>query len=282
MIAHVQVLAAALLASGPEVSLPVTVHLVRASDGSGGAEERQVEAAMRDLSRPFAGSGLRFCLDGPANRIDDGGLYDGAWSAEALAAAMRRSNVPGTVNVYVVRDMVYGGAPVNCGVTCDGAPGIAVRIDCFGTPSNPSTLAHEMGHFLGLAHTHCGARRPGGRPCAHGSDDGIADTPDDPGLRSGEAPDLVYHVGEAPGCGYLGPGPWAPDTRNVMSYSRPECRSRFSDGQRERMRASLRERHADLRRGCPGPPQPVSQLLRLLDAPGSEIADLLALLALWS
>jgi hypothetical protein len=263
---------------------PLTIHIVRESSGAGGAGTEQVAAAMIDLNRLFEGSGIRFCLQRPMQYVDDSGLYDGAWSTAALAARMAQSNVAGTINVYVIQDMVHNGAPLNCGTTVFDGPGIAVKLDCFGTPSNPSTLAHEMGHFLSLSHTHCGAPRSWGQPCPYGPGDGIDDTPPDPGLRRGIAPHIEYDVTEAPSCTYVGPAPWDPDTRNVMSYSRPDCRSSFTQGQRDRMLEALLALPEDLRRGC-GPPAEVgglTALMELLNEPGAGVADLLALLAEWS
>ncbi len=252
------------------LAVPLTIHVVRESSGGGGAGPEQVAAAMIDLNRLFEGSGIRFCHEGAMQYVDDSALYDGAWRAATLAAMMARRNIAGTINVYVIRDMVFNGAPLNCGTTSLDGRGIAVKLDCFGTPANPSTLAHEMGHFLSLPHTHFGLG------------DGIEDTPPDPGLRRGIPPHIEYDVTEAPSCTYIGPAPWDPDTRNVMSYSRPECRSSFTQGQRDRMLAALLAL-PDLRRGCGGEAaeRPLSDLMQLLNEPGAGIADLLALLAEW-
>ncbi len=100
-----------------------------------------------------------------------------------------------------------------------------------------TTGAHEIGHFLGLRHTHYGGERvvtrlewPGGSAeCDGCSDtgDGMCDTPHDPGRAV-----CSYMV---PSCESVCDG-FAPDVTNLMSYYH-ECRRRFSADQIARMRA---------------------------------------------
>lgn len=77
--------------------------------------------------------------------------------------------------------------------------------------------AHELGHCLNLLHTH----HPGG--------DKVTDTPLDPDLRN--------RVNAA--CQYTGGGEFNPLTNNIMSYSRIECLTDFTNGQGYRMRYAL-------------------------------------------
>lgn len=157
-----------------------------------------------------------------------------------------------------------------------------------GVISEASTLAHEMGHFFNLYHTHQGksddlniyedenVARPtdGTNVCLPGEEcncgpnvgDELCDTPADPTFlcysnclspfRSSQ--ELIYRIKNCssnidgtPQCklshtvlttcdmeddfGNL----YVPNTDNIMSYNHNGCKTRFSDGQIERMQRSL-------------------------------------------
>jgi hypothetical protein len=110
-----------------------------------------------------------------------------------------------------------------------------------------TTLLHELGHFLGLCHTHdqtFGLQMVSDDParaaallcderCNH-EGDGLCDTPLDPGpegCRYDAACRTLCQRGEAP------------DARNLMSYYTP-CRERFSPGQRRTIEHTLALRRA--------------------------------------
>jgi hypothetical protein len=118
----------------------------------------------------------------------------------------------------------------------------------------PTTLAHEMGHFLGLCHTHEAPppiERVGGDGSlaeAHACDDrcssdpdGLCDTAVDPGPQSCAIDDAcLVHCATGD----------RPDVRNMMAYY-PQCRTLFSEEQALAMRKTIA-----LRRGwhrCLGP-----------------------------
>lgn len=109
----------------------------------------------------------------------------------------------------------------------------------------PTTLAHEVGHFLGLCHTHTEPADAVLRidPAAEGEDgetvacdrpcdldaDGLCDTPPDPGpsvCRVDELCAIACDDGEQP------------DPANVMAYY-PTCRNLFSREQAELMRTTV-------------------------------------------
>ncbi|RMD94011.1 MAG: T9SS C-terminal target domain-containing protein, partial [Calditrichaeota bacterium] len=98
-----------------------------------------------------------------------------------------------------------------------------------------SIISHEMGHCLGLYHTHRGsgcaetgddicAELPDGSNCSE-CGDLVCDTPADPCLR--------YHVNSD--CQYTGPPEYNPDVHNIMSYAPPNCLLFFTIGQIDRI-----------------------------------------------
>lgn len=104
----------------------------------------------------------------------------------------------------------------------------------------PTTLAHEVGHFFGLCHTHAdqadavehvdpeAEEGACGRPCDLDAD-GLCDTAPDPGPT-------VCRVDEA--CAITCDDASMPDPTNVMAYY-PTCRNLFTPEQARLVRTSL-------------------------------------------
>ncbi len=101
-----------------------------------------------------------------------------------------------------------------------------------------STVAHEIGHYLGLCHTHAPTTdavselddegQPCSEPCAL-QGDGICDTPSDPGPVSCQVID---------GCDLSCEDGEAADATNVMAYY-PSCRTQFTAEQAATIREGL-------------------------------------------
>lgn len=124
----------------------------------------------------------------------------------------------------------------------------------------PTTVVHEVGHFLGLCHTH--GDHVDSIPLVEGADgspiaceescileaDGICDTPPDPGPSACTVRDE---------CSIDCAGGESPDPRNLMGYY-PECRSVFSRQQALLMRSVVALRRGWYRcsvgDGCPCEP----------------------------
>lgn len=116
--------------------------------------------------------------------------------------------------------------------------------------SRSYVIAHEMGHCLGLWHTHhgtitesgndCNGNPIGGAQCpelVNGSNcdncgDFVCDTPADPYIG--------FNVNAS--CQWLGSGTdsngdaYAPDENAIMAYTTPSCMEYFTNGQGQRMR----------------------------------------------
>ena len=102
-----------------------------------------------------------------------------------------------------------------------------------------NVLIHEIGHCINLYHTHelkFGQELVDGSNCVTAGDL-ICDTPADPDLT-------FYHNIINSNCNATQPITdngitYFPDTKNIMSYTTPECMEHFTDGQLSRMMDAL-------------------------------------------
>lgn len=169
--------------------------------------QRDIDFTNDAFARSNVGIQVQLC--GPISVVTDFALY----SMDNISpAAIAPHRVPGYITVFYTSYLVggLGGTWVGDQVFISGAG-----------PAN--TLTHEIGHLLGLSHTHDGAIEPelvDGSNCAVGGDM-LCDTPADPNLST---PGYVI----AP-CQYVGTVTdangdlYTPLLNNVMSYS--PCRA---------------------------------------------------------
>lgn len=220
----------------------VAIHIVRYSDGSGGINLANIQIGLDEANDEFADSRLVFI---PIYRdfIDNSTYADIADGTEG--DALRQINVvPGALNIYFVPNAPYcGQSTFPSGVPgSDGGPqGIIMSNSC---TALGGILAHEIGHYFMLYHTHetgFGPECPGLGNCG-ALGDLVCDTPPDPGLHScdGSLGSCVNN------CTYIGTARcdttgllYAPDVHNTMSYTDPECMIGFSAGQEVRIAAAL-------------------------------------------
>ncbi|MFC2175584.1 PKD domain-containing protein [Bacteroidota bacterium] len=227
---------------GASTSLvPMQIHIIRASDGSGGISAVDAQAGFDKLNEYYINASIHFYQCSAINYIDSDTYYDyDRTEMDALDAAHSVANV---VNVYIAFSATSGGSSI-CGHAQfpGGLDFVMLEIDCF---KNGSTLAHEVGHYLGLLHTHetaYGAEAVDGSDCLVDGDL-LCDTPADPNLSG---------VVDPEGCGYIGVATdengdtYAPSVTNVMSYATRACRYEMTEDQLDKMLWTLQNQRAYL------------------------------------
>jgi hypothetical protein len=247
--------------------IPLTIHVVRQGDGSGGAAQSVIDLMITNCNDIWAVAAMQFYQSGPTRFIDDDELYASPLPLDYVPDT--EGHVPGTINIYLV-PLIDA-----CGVA--SYPWFDFqRIIIWNTcATSPSVLAHEVGHYFALFHTHDTFY---GVECPDGSNGDVAgdlllDTPADPNLLGRVAPQTCAYTASVPvpaGCD--GDVPYAPDPSNVMSYAPAHCRTYLSPQQIGVARYTLEIHRPELIRTCPAD----------LDQSGEVgFADLTELLSAW-
>ena len=216
--------------------VPVKIHIVRTSAGTGGLTTAQIATVINDMNVFYANSNMEFFECGAINYIDDDTYYNyDAASENALAVPNDVSNV---INIYFLNSITSGGSAL-CGYT--RLPPSVDRIFMANScATNGSTMSHEMGHYFSLYHTH-GKTNTGttdelvdGTNCTTAGDD-VCDTPADPNLSGLVSTACIYTGNATDGNGDT----YVPNPNNLMSYARKACRTMMTAGQYNRIAFSL-------------------------------------------
>ena len=210
------------------VRLGITVHIVS------GAQTIGIQSLYDELDRLnafFAGSGLQFFFCGAPRTVR--ATQSEYTFEEARADLNARYHVENTINIFYVDDI--GDSQLSfaaCGVATfpfSNSQRNRFILMAKGCSTNGSTLAHEVGHFFGLFHTHetfFGRETVDGSNCTTAGDR-ICDTPADPNLAATGLQGCTYVAGFVDSNGDM----YRPDPGNLMSYAPQGCRQRFSEGQ---------------------------------------------------
>ena len=143
-----------------------------------------------------------------------------------------QKDFPNVLNIYFCPRLykettVTGIVSELCGYAHEKKDLIILRNSCC---ENYSTLAHELGHYFSLLHTHetvFGLEYVNGSNCENRGDL-LCGTPADPNLNNLVNPNSCEYSGQQlDPLGYY----YSPDERNIMSYSHYDCRDRFSTDQ---------------------------------------------------
>ena len=205
--------------TGP-INIPMKAYIVRQSNGSGGISVCDLQEAINVANVQY--SSTRYNIVVSELVYIDNDVYYNIDSDQEAQSMYESNNDQTSMNVYFVN---Y--AEGYCGWAY--LPGssrryVVMKNSC---ALNTSTLAHEIGHYLGLSHTHAyGDELVDGSNCATAGDR-ICDTPADPNLSGNVTSDCQYIGTERDANGQL----YMPDPLNLMSYSRKACRDIFTPGQ---------------------------------------------------
>jgi hypothetical protein len=210
---------------GGAVVVPVHIHLIRESNGNSVLTLQDIQNELDSVNYFYENAGLVFIECMAAEMIDDDNIYNYE-SSNYESYLLTNHFTPNVLNLYFANTVALNSAGV-CGYAWfPGGPDAAFI--AAGCATNGSTLAHEIGHYMGLMHTHGGSSDElvDGSNCSF-EGDWICDTPADPGL-SGLVDTACIYTGTALDANNQ---PYQPDVTNIMSYSRKKCRTTFTPTQ---------------------------------------------------
>ncbi len=251
-----------------KINLQIAVHIIRDDNGGNGLTNEDLDIAMDDLNIAFEPTNFRFHICS-VNYIDNdlfayGNLEQGFEvnppTYQTLEYQMAKPYVtPDNIDVFFVptlRNNLSGWASFPALLHYYDKDWIVVNSSM---ATNGSTLAHEMGHYFSLYHTHQGSHDVigwgdelvNGSNCGDNVGDEVCDTPADPTGLVNDSQGGKYQIGYCTiyqncefstehtdhNCNFTDANGalYKPDTRNVMSYNYAHCRTRFSQGQINRM-----------------------------------------------
>ncbi len=149
--------------------IPLKLHIVTKSDGSGQVKLSDILGQMCSLNNTFSAFGMQFYLTEGIDFLPSNIIYDNHTSTSAQFT-MRQRRDREALNVWVVNNA----APVS-------NLGIALTLGYWDPPNDwvvlkkdqvnhaSSTLAHEIGHFFSLSHPHLGWDSEPYDPSTHGN-----------------------------------------------------------------------------------------------------------------
>jgi Secretion system C-terminal sorting domain/Pregnancy-associated plasma protein-A len=221
-----------------KVRVPVKLHFIRSSNGSGGVSEAQIGNLLDKVNGFYSAAGMEFFQHSPVNLINND-LYFNLNSDNEGAVAVP-NDVPGVINIYFSNTLLSGGTPL-CGYT-RFPPSVDRVFVTYSCSFNGSTLEHELGHYFTLFHTHGVTNNGTTDELVNGSNcslagDRVCDTPADPNLSGKVSSSCIYTGVNRDPNGDL----FAPQVRNFMSYSLDFCRDLFTQGQYDRIRNGYEE-----------------------------------------
>jgi MAM domain, meprin/A5/mu/Pregnancy-associated plasma protein-A/SprB repeat/Secretion system C-terminal sorting domain len=226
--------------------------------------EMEISAWLGEVNELFLPYRIQFYECGSHNVFINTTLYSFDITEEPQLSAWE---IPNVINVYIFGSVTSAGQSLGGYSYLPPSADRIVLSRAYGNLFDNKVFIHELGHYLGLYHTH-GKTNNGttdelvnGSNCLTAGDD-VCDTPADPNLRysasncvyTGTARDLNNHA-------------YVPQVPNHMSYAPTNCRNQFTVGQMNRMAYTTIHDRGYLQ-GCAHPSgceNPITQLPVVFD-----------------
>ena len=260
-----QNLAAARPAAGPQTYVPLRIHIVRRSDGTGGANENSLYQGVAQANVRYANAGMQFYICGPLHYIDNTAWYDFASSSESALTAAPNYDA-NQINLYLTHSVSYNQSSVD-GYAYTNPSSTRRRV--FLTSLYADTYSHELGHIFGLLHPFENNNSPVvaqrelvARTNCTTAGDLLCDTPADPFGLAGVAynPTTCTYASTSTATDAQGQ-PFAPDLSNVMGYWGCSPAAGFTASQYAAMRANRQASQANLTCTTAAPAAPTALAL---------------------
>ena len=240
------------------VCVKIYVHVIRNTNGTGGQTINSVNQAITVLNQDFLSKRIAFDWDGNIDYINNSTYY-----ANPLAGYSYPTSQPtifsinghtNGIDIYLYDDSntSYQGGLAS-GVGTDSAFLVSGRYWAppYFSLTTSHVISHEMGHVLGLWHTHHGTINEGitsdpnydfnqcpelvNTTNSASCGDYVTDTPADPYLNFNVNSSCIWQGNGFDTNGQL----YIPSTNNIMAYTLPTCMTRFTLKQGNRMRSAL-------------------------------------------
>lgn len=203
-------------------TVPVQIHLMRQSNGNSNLTIQQIRDELDSANFYYQNAGLIFVECGNPEMIDDDNYYDFDNTTDE-SYILTNHFTANVVNLYFGNTITRNGTSV-CGYAWypGGQDACFISGSC---ATNGSSLTHELGHYMGVMHTHGGSADElvDGSNCST-EGDYICDTPADPNISGLVNTSCIYTGTDVD----LNNAPYQPDVSNIMSYSRKSCRVSFT------------------------------------------------------
>ena len=243
------------------VLLPLTVHIVRNTNASGGISLANFQSAFDRLNAQYIPAKVQFYICGSINYINDDNINN--YEKNTDLALITPYCVAKTFNLFIVDTYTSGGSGA-CGFAyypdnSDNDDLSVLQTSCVGSGT---TLEHEIGHALNLRHTHNGngselVARPGsGKPTNCATDgDYFCDTPSDPDITNWTISSTTCEVTNVANPTDANGDKYVPDGKNIMSYSpNKACRTIFSPEQYAMISTTARTHYDWTKKTCSSKP----------------------------